>query len=75
MPSSPLKVTATVRVAVVISLSQPWTEDVTATQVFKQAEKDAIGVLQNFIADHNIHGTFSIVGTPTVSMVLVEQSR
>lgn len=67
--SKTLQVTARVQLTVEVVCSQPWFEDVQLPQVWKQAAEDAIRAIG--AAKHH----FTIVGTPKVTIVLVEKDE
>jgi len=65
-----MKVTAKVQITLEIILSQPWTEDCSASQVAKQAQGDAILQVNNVL--NKAYPGIRQIGKPRVQMIVAE---
>jgi len=66
-----LQASARVRVTLDISVPDRWGQDCPTSQIFKQATESALGELRKITDTHR--GT--VVGTPVVTMIFVEEER
>lgn len=69
-----LKANARVQVTMIVEAKSVWSDDASFDQVFSQAKREVIERIVGLRSESGHGNGISIVGEPTVSVVLVEKT-